>query len=210
MTLTFTKEQYNSDYGMITYIWGPLLWHFLHIISFNYPVDPCDFNKKNNLVDHQVENSYYYFIFLLQFILPCKTCRDNLKKNLESLHFFTRKAQIMKSRESFSRFIYELHEVINKMLNKTSNLSYEQVRDFYEHFRANCSKNLNKTNDNTDKTYKKNKNDKKNKSHLGCDKLEHNSSTRVKPKVVIYFVPFTKNIKTTKVHKKCMMKCIHN
>lgn len=88
------------------------------------------------------------------------------------------------------------------MLNKNSNLSYEQVRDFYEHFRANCSKN-----DKIDKTKKK---DKENKSHLGCDKLEHNSSTRVKPKVVIYFVPFTKNIKTTKVHKKCMMKCIHN
>lgn len=202
MTLTFTKEQYNSDYGMITYIWGPLLWHFLHIISFNYPVNPCEFNKKNNLVDHQVENSYYYFVFLLQFILPCKTCRDNLKKNLESLHFFTHKAKIMKNRESFSRFIYDLHEVINKMLNKNSNLSYEQVRDFYEHFRANCSKN-----DKKDKTKKK---DKENKSHLGCDKLEHNSSTRVKPKVVIYFVPFTKNIKTTKVHKKCMMKCIHN
>ena len=100
----------------------------------------------------------------------------------------------MKNRDSFSRFIYDLHETINKMLNKQSNLSYEQVRDFYEHFRANCSKTETK---NT-------------KTHLGCDKLEHNSSTRVKPKVVIYFVPFTKNIKTTKVHKKCKMTCIHN
>lgn len=206
MTLTFKKEHYNSDYGMITYIWGPLLWHFLHIISFNYPVNPCEFNKNNNLVEHQVENSYYYFIFLLQFILPCKTCRDNLKKNLESLHFFTNKAQIMKNRDSFSRFIYNLHETVNRMLEKTSNLSYEQVRDFYEHFRANCSKNTNTNN----KTDKKNKMDNKNKTHLGCDKLEHNSASRVKPKVVIYFVPFNKNIKTTKVHKKCMMKCIHN
>lgn len=194
MTLTFNKEQYNSDYGMITYIWGPLLWHFLHIISFNYPVNPHEFNKSNKLVKHQVENSYYYFIFLLQFILPCKTCRENLKKNLESLNFFRNKAKIMKNRDSFSRFIYDLHEIINKMLNKQSNLSYEQVRDFYEHFRANCSKTETK---NT-------------KTHLGCDKLEHNSSTRVKPKVVIYFVPFTKNIKTTKVHKKCKMTCIHN
>jgi hypothetical protein len=194
MSLTFKEEQYNSDYGMITYIWGPLLWHFLHIISFNYPVDPCEFNIKNNLVEHQVENSYYYFIFLLQFILPCKTCRENLKKNLDSLNFFTHKAKIMKNRASFSRFIYNLHEVINKMLNKQSNLTYERVRDFYEHFRANCS----------------DKNKKVNKSHLGCDKLEHNSSTRVKPKTVIYFVPFTKKIKTTKVHKNCKMKCVHN
>ena len=28
---------------------------------------------------------------------------------------------------------------INKMLNKKSNLTYEEVRDFYEHFRADCS-----------------------------------------------------------------------
>jgi hypothetical protein len=99
----------------------------------------------------------------------------------------------MKSRDSFSRFIFNLHEVINKMLDKKSNLTYEKVRDFYEHFRANCS-------------------DKKkiNKSHLGCDKLEHNSSSRIKPKTVIYFVPFTKKIKTTKVHKNCKMKCVHN
>ena len=116
----------------------PLLWHFLHIISFNYPVNPTEYNKKNNLVKHQIENSYYYFIFLLQFILPCKTCRENLKKNLERLNFFRNKAKIMKNRDSFSRFIYDLHEIINKMLNKQSNLSYEQVRDFYEHLMRLC------------------------------------------------------------------------
>ena len=50
------------------------------------------------------------------------------------------------------------------MLNKKSNLSYEEVRDFYEHFRADCSK---KTNIKNDKN-----------SHLGCDKLEHNSDKK--------------------------------
>ena len=196
MKLVFKPEQYNSDYGMITYIWGPLLWHFLHIVSFNYPVNPTEYNKKNNLVKHQIENSYYYFIFLLQFILPCKSCRDNLKKNLDSLDFFNCKSKIMKNRETFSKFIYDLHESVNKMLNKKSNLSYEEVRDFYEHFRADCSK---KTNIKNDKN-----------SHLGCDKLEHNSNKRVKPKTVIYFVPFEKKIKTTKIHKKCKMVCAHN
>ena len=192
MKLTFTQKQYESDYGMITYVWGPLLWHFLHIISFNYPVNPTEYNKKNNLIDNQIENSYYYSIFLLQFILPCKSCRDNLKKNLEGLNFFKNKARIMKNRESFSKFIYNLHESVNTMLNKKSNLTYEEVRDFYEHFRADCS----------------NKN--KKKTHVGCDKLEHNGDKRVKPKTIIYFVPFEKKIKTTKIHKKCKIMCIHN
>ena len=45
----------------------------------------------------------------------------------------------MKSRATFSRYIYELHELINKMLNKKSNLSYCDVRERYEHFRSRCT-----------------------------------------------------------------------
>jgi hypothetical protein len=44
----------------------------------------------------------------------------------------------MKSRETFSRYIYELHEVVNSMLGKKSGLSYSEVRETYEHFRARC------------------------------------------------------------------------
>ena len=46
----------------------------------------------------------------------------------------------MESRETFSRYIYNLHEVINKMLRKKSGLTYEDVRERYEHFRARCAK----------------------------------------------------------------------
>ena len=45
----------------------------------------------------------------------------------------------MESRDSFSRYIYKLHEHVNKMLNKTSNLTYCDVRERYEHFRARCT-----------------------------------------------------------------------
>jgi hypothetical protein len=191
----FTKKQYNSDYGMITYVWGPVLWHFLHILSFNYPVNPEEYNKKNKYCRGFIQNIYYFFIKILQYILPCKSCRDNLKNNLSVLNFKYGKKDIMKNRESFSKFIYELHEVVNKMLKKDkSNLTYNEVRDFYEHFRAFCT----------------NKDEKGNKSHSGCNDLEHNSKNRVKPKVIIYFVPFSKNIKTTKIHQNCGIKCYHN
>ena len=36
--------------------------------------------------------------------------------------------------------MYELHELVNNMLGKKSNLTYEQVRNRYEHFRARCDK----------------------------------------------------------------------
>ena len=44
----------------------------------------------------------------------------------------------MKNRESFSRYIYNLHELVNKMLNKKSDLTYNDVRERYEHFRSRC------------------------------------------------------------------------
>ena len=44
----------------------------------------------------------------------------------------------MKDRDSFSRYIFKLHEIINKMLNKNSKLTYCQVRERYEHFRSRC------------------------------------------------------------------------
>lgn len=189
MTLNFTEEQYNSDYGMITYIWGPILWHFLHIISFNYPVKPEEYNKKNGFKSGHIQNTYYFFIILLLYILPCSACRDNLKENLNVLNFKKNKHKIFKNRYEFSLFIYNLHETVNKMLEKKSNLSYDDIRDFYEHFRAYCS------------TQKK---------HNGCTTLQHNSKKRIKPKTIIYFVPFNKNINTTKIHKKCNIQCIHS
>ena len=69
----FTKEDYDSNNGMMTSIWGPPMWHFLHCISFNYPVNPTKEQKKN----------YYKFYSNLVNVLPCKYCRDNLSKNLQ-------------------------------------------------------------------------------------------------------------------------------
>ena len=42
---TYTKQEYNSNSGMLTSVWGPSLWHFLHTVSFNYPVNPTKKDK---------------------------------------------------------------------------------------------------------------------------------------------------------------------
>ena len=49
----FSSKDYNSSDGMLTHVWGPSLWHFLHTMSFNYPVNPTDqqkayYNKSND------------------------------------------------------------------------------------------------------------------------------------------------------------------
>ena len=71
----FEKKDYESSDGMLTYVWGPSLWHSLHTVSFNYPVKPTLKDKKN----------YRKFILNLKHILPCKYCRMNFRKNLKDL-----------------------------------------------------------------------------------------------------------------------------
>jgi hypothetical protein len=124
-TSPYTKKHFQSGDGMLTYVWGPPMWHFLHTMSFNYPVSPTQEQKIH----------YRDFILSLKNVLPCGKCRANLSKNLKKLPL---KMDILESRDSFSLYIYHLHEVVNKMLKKNSGLTYDAVRDRYEHFRARC------------------------------------------------------------------------
>jgi len=125
----FSKENYNSGDGMLTSVWGPSMWHYLHTMSFNYPIHPSKEDKIH----------YRDFVLNLQYVLPCKYCRMNLKKNFKNLPL---KMYNMSNRETFSRYLYNLHELINKMLHKKSNLTYSDVRDRYEHFRSRCNSKI--------------------------------------------------------------------
>ena len=123
---TFTRKEYMSSDGMMTSIWGPAMWHALHTISFDYPVHPTNEEKKH----------YKEFIENLKYVLPCKYCRINLTNNLK---IYPIRECNMKNRDTFSRYVYNLHEFINKMLGKKSGLSYCEVRERYEHFRSRCT-----------------------------------------------------------------------
>ncbi len=122
----FNKNDFLSGDGMLVSVWGPLQWTFLHTMSFNYPVNPTDEDKKH----------YRDYVISLQYVLPCKYCRINLKNNFKQMPI---KMSDMKNRETFSRYIYNLHELVNKMLNKKSGLTYCEVRERYEHFRSRCT-----------------------------------------------------------------------
>lgn len=70
---TYTRNDYQSGEGMLTTVWGPAMWHFLHTMSFNYPNQPTVLQKKQ----------YRDFILSLEHVLPCKYCRINFKDNLK-------------------------------------------------------------------------------------------------------------------------------
>jgi hypothetical protein len=179
----FKNQDFISGDGMLVSVWGPSVWHALHTISFNYPVKPTMEEKKH----------YRDFILNLQYVLPCKYCRMNLKTNLKQLPLTMKE---MRSRDSFSRYIYNLHELVNKMLKKTSNLSYCDVRERYEHFRARCTeekpklfpfKPLNKN-----KTLKK--------KEKGCTEPLYGK----KSKCIIKIVPQDTKQDTFQMDKKCI------
>lgn len=104
---TFRRSDYMSGDGMLTSVWGPSMWHYMHTMSFNYPVKPTSLEKQK----------YREFVLNLQYTLPCKYCRINLVNNFKAVPL-TRAC--MASRDTFSRYIYRLHEHINKMLKKRS------------------------------------------------------------------------------------------
>jgi len=184
----FKEDHFNSNDGMLTTIWGPSMWHSLHTMSFNYPVYPTAQQKKQ----------YREFILNLQYVLPCGKCRKNLKKNFKKLPLTI---SDMESRATFSLYIYRLHEVINKMLHKNSGLTYEDVRERYEHFRSRCTKSLDEFTKNKESIKQQKKQQKKeDKEEKGCTEPLYGE----KAKCVIQIVPQSKKCKTFNVHKQCI------
>ena len=186
---TFRKKDYYSGDGMLTTVWGPSMWHYLHTMSFNYPIHPSTDDKKY----------YRDFILSLQHVLPCKYCRINLTKNFKA---FPLRAEDMKNRESFSRYVYKLHELVNKMLKKKSGLSYCDVRERYEHFRARCTSEKPKLFDIN--TYKKSTLKNKKNGEKGCTEPLYGK----KSKCVIKIVPQDEKCETMQINKKCLKKKI--
>ena len=170
----FNEDDYLSGDGMMTTVWGPPMWHVLHTISFNYPINPTKKQKKY----------YYNFYNNLKNILPCKYCRDNLKKNLLILPL---NIEVFEDRNTLSKYVYDLHELVNKMLDKKSVLSYDDVRDRYEHFRSRCLDNPKKI---------------ISKLEIGCTEPLYG----IKTKCVLNIIPRDNRRKSFNIDPKCTLK----
>lgn len=209
----YTEQHYNSRDGMLTYIWGPPLWHFLHTMSFNYPLRPTAQQKRD----------YRRFMESLQGVLPCGKCRENLAKNYRTLPLLPKH---LEGREAFSRYVYELHEVVNRMLQKESGLTYDAVRDRYEHFRARCRQDkegeiakeqiakeqIAKDGNDADKgasLYKSGDSDKKENKDKNKERGCVEPVYGVKSKCVLNIVPLDEPCKTLNVDSRCEQQVGH-
>lgn len=176
MSSVFSRKDYNSPDGMMSGTWGPSTWHYLHTVSFNYPTTPTQEDRK----------LYTNMLMNIGATLPCSYCRNNFKTNMKKAKFSQKD---MISRDSFSRFIYRLHNHVNKMLGKNIKISFEEVRDRYEHFRSRCIPENSLVS-------------KKKEKEKGCT----DSLYGKKSKCVICIVPQTSKKKSFSMDPKCKLK----
>jgi len=135
-----------STSGLITKIWGPHMWITLHSITFGYPPNPTDEDKQD----------YKSFFRLVGKVLPCIYCRQSYN---EFIKYGSTKLtnEVFDNRESLTKWLYYLHEAVNKKLGVDYGVSYEKVVTKYESYRATCSLNTINTHD------------KDNQNKKGCD-----------------------------------------
>jgi len=128
----------NVDNGMMTKVWGPAGWLFLHCITFGYPYTINPMNK-----DHAYKQDYYKTFFnMVGNILPCKYCR-------ESYNNYALEVPIdgfLHSRKSLCKWLYIIHNKVNKKLGVANDCipTFQNIQEFYEQFRAKCKKTTEK------------------------------------------------------------------
>ena len=129
----------NIDNGMMTKVWGPAGWFFLHSIAYGYPYA---INLSNP--DHATKREdYYKFFYYLGRVFPCKYCRESYQQ------FMTTNSLINKlqTRRDLCKWLYDIHNMVNDKLNVSSDNipTFEDIEKRYENYRAKCTSNINDT-----------------------------------------------------------------
>lgn len=117
----------SDDYSLITKIWGPSMWISMHSIAFCYPHHPTEIDKQN----------YKQFYTLLGDVLPCSFCRESYR-NFIKTGSTKLDDNALENRESLTKWLYVVHETVNKKLCVDYDVSYDDVVKRYESYRASC------------------------------------------------------------------------
>jgi len=120
----------SKSNGLITKIWGPHFWETLHCASAGYPLEPSDLDKKN----------YKDFYITIGKVLPCKFCRESYEQFITEEKDTIINDSVFDSRENLMLWVYKLHERVNLKLGMTYGVTFEEVKNRLESFRAKCMK----------------------------------------------------------------------
>lgn len=102
---------------MDTYSWGPGTWQLMHSISFNYPQNPKEEDKK----------AYTNFIDSLKQVLPCESCKNEFTKMLKKFPL----DDFLEDTEGVVVWSYLAHHMVNIRLNKKTPEFNDVVRHYF-------------------------------------------------------------------------------
>jgi hypothetical protein len=111
--------------GLMTKIWGPPAWQFLHMTTFGYPVNPTDIQKKN----------YKQYFTLVGEILPCRECRTSYQEYITTGDTELTN-DVMKNRKTLTKWFFNIHNKVNEKLNNNYGMEFKNVEKRYESYRA--------------------------------------------------------------------------
>ena len=125
----YFNEKPGDESGFQTRVFGPAGWLFMHSIAQNYPWKPTDEQKQN----------YLMFFTSVGNVLPCRYCRESYQDFIKDPDTALNMS-VMKSRLTLTKWLYDIHNKVNKKLDIKCNVSFKQVWDKYESFRSKCTK----------------------------------------------------------------------
>lgn len=128
ITNTHNKNAHDTNEGLITHIWGPSLWNTMHNVSFNYPPYPSDKEKQK----------YKLFYTSLSYVIPCEVCRLSYAKFIKTGDFELND-NVLESRDTLTKWVYDLHNKVNEKTGALYNLSYDDICDKYNSYIIKCS-----------------------------------------------------------------------
>tara|TARA_B100001027_G_C16191593_1_gene296296 strand:+ start:442 stop:888 length:447 start_codon:yes stop_codon:yes gene_type:complete len=97
-------------------VWGPKLWFVIHTIALNYPDNPS-YDQKRIHED---------FFNNLVFLIPCDKCRIHYRQHINNNPVVNH----LKNSDTLFRYTIDLHNEVNKTLNKRL-YSYDEAVKFY-------------------------------------------------------------------------------
>lgn len=106
---------YPSLQNIAPHVWGPHGWKFMHAVALAYPENPSVEEKK----------AAAQFFTSLEYLLPCESCKQNYRKELQAFPL----APALESKQKLNEWLTELHNSVNKRLKKTV-MSAEQVLEY--------------------------------------------------------------------------------
>jgi hypothetical protein len=98
-------------------IWGPFLWYTLHIMSFNYPLQPSYADKR----------IYHDFYVNLKELIPCANCRKHYQQHLHTNPI----TPALDTRADLVKWVIQMHNLVNISLGKPT-MTVEEVMMAYK------------------------------------------------------------------------------